>query len=549
MADLSINMLPVSDGLTDDSLLVVYQNNKTQSIRGELIKRYARESTQAYVEAAQNAAAQAEQAAKDAQAAADSVAYVTEKAEEAAQAALAAQQAKEAAETARQAAEQAAALAAQQAAQDVESALLEYLTQAEQARDDAQSAAQTAANETAAAVEADMKGYVSEAQAAQAAAEKAKADAESAAETAAGEATNLVETQLTQYVADAQAAKIAAEAARDEAQAFAGGDFVSVSDIVNDLVTNVSNKPLSAAQGVALKALIDAITVPTKTSQLTNDSGYLTSAPVASVNGKTGAVTLSASEVGAAPTSHGNHVPATETANNARFLRNDNTWQTITPAGIGAAAAADIATTKMQAMSNSTVAYVKISDFGAWGTGAWYQKGFSMLITSRGGEMIWLAVSSDDSNTNAKAIRLLNTYSKIAGVYYSSSESAVYVKVNAWCNNINAHILSNVNGDYVPTVATASALASDAVEVKIAEFGQAYDHVAVGRSDQPVKLRGSAARPLYNDAELALMSDLNRTTAVNAADTNYTTLMARGTSLNSAETTPAVNGAIAWTYE
>lgn len=36
--------------------------------------------------------------------------------------------------------------------------------------------------------------------------------------------------------------------------------------------------------------------------------------------------------------SHGNHVPATETANNAKFLRNDNTWQTVTPANIGAAA-------------------------------------------------------------------------------------------------------------------------------------------------------------------------------------------------------------------
>ena len=36
--------------------------------------------------------------------------------------------------------------------------------------------------------------------------------------------------------------------------------------------------------------------------------------------------------------SHGNHVPATETANNAKFLRNDNTWATVTPANIGAAA-------------------------------------------------------------------------------------------------------------------------------------------------------------------------------------------------------------------
>ena len=34
---------------------------------------------------------------------------------------------------------------------------------------------------------------------------------------------------------------------------------VSVADIVDNLITNVSNKPLSAAQGVALKALIDAL--------------------------------------------------------------------------------------------------------------------------------------------------------------------------------------------------------------------------------------------------------------------------------------------------
>lgn len=39
---------------------------------------------------------------------------------------------------------------------------------------------------------------------------------------------------------------------------------VSVTDIIDNLTTNVSNKPLSAAQGVALKALIDGITIPEK---------------------------------------------------------------------------------------------------------------------------------------------------------------------------------------------------------------------------------------------------------------------------------------------
>lgn len=39
---------------------------------------------------------------------------------------------------------------------------------------------------------------------------------------------------------------------------------VSVSDIVDNLTTSATNKPLSAAQGKALKALIDAITIPEK---------------------------------------------------------------------------------------------------------------------------------------------------------------------------------------------------------------------------------------------------------------------------------------------
>lgn len=71
---------------------------------------------------------------------------------------------------------------------------------------------------------------------------------------------------------------------------------VSVADIVNNLTTNVSNKPLSAAQGVVLKGLIDAVsnslanyqhkgdyalrselpTVPTNVSAFSNDAGYLT---------------------------------------------------------------------------------------------------------------------------------------------------------------------------------------------------------------------------------------------------------------------------------
>ena len=49
---------------------------------------------------------------------------------------------------------------------------------------------------------------------------------------------------------------------------------------------------------IVTKEKLDAA-VPTKTSQLDNDSGFITSAPVTSVNTKTGAVELTASDVGA----------------------------------------------------------------------------------------------------------------------------------------------------------------------------------------------------------------------------------------------------------
>lgn len=55
---------------------------------------------------------------------------------------------------------------------------------------------------------------------------------------------------------------------------------------------------------IVTKDKLDAVeaAIPTKTSQLDNDSGFITSAPVTSVNTKTGAVTLSASDIGAQPT-------------------------------------------------------------------------------------------------------------------------------------------------------------------------------------------------------------------------------------------------------
>lgn len=107
------------------------------------------------------------------------------------------------------------------------------------------------------------------------------------------------------------------------------------------------------------------VTVPTKVSELTNDSGYLTSVPVTSVNSKTGAVSLTASDVGAASSSHTHNYAGSSSAGGAatsankvnksmtvklnggttegtnQFTFDGSTAKSvdITPSGIGAAAA------------------------------------------------------------------------------------------------------------------------------------------------------------------------------------------------------------------
>lgn len=86
----------------------------------------------------------------------------------------------------------------------------------------------------------------------------------------------------------------------------------SVNGATGDVTVNVPTKTsdltndsgfLTSAPVTSVNGQTGAVTinVPTKTSDLTNDSGYITSAPVQSVNGQTGAVNLDATDVGALP--------------------------------------------------------------------------------------------------------------------------------------------------------------------------------------------------------------------------------------------------------
>ena len=178
---------------------------------------------------------------------------------------------------------------------------------------------------------------------------------------------------------------------------------------------------------------------------------------------------------------------------------------------------ADIATTTTFASASSGVTYARIYDFGIWGTGAWYAKGFSMLLTSRGGETIWVSVSADDSNTRAQAIRLMNAYSKIQAVYYNAENNSVYVKLSAWANNVNAHILSNVYGDYVAKVESVSSLPETVVAIPITEFGPGIDVINIGRSTAPLKLVGKDERPTYNGVGLVLKEEFDALVAASVS--------------------------------
>lgn len=85
----------------------------------------------------------------------------------------------------------------------------------------------------------------------------------------------------------------------------------AVTTLQNTYVPNtrkVNGKALNADITLTasdIGALPSTTEIPTKTSDLDNDSGFITSAPVTSVNSKTGAVTLGAGDVGALPTTGG----------------------------------------------------------------------------------------------------------------------------------------------------------------------------------------------------------------------------------------------------
>lgn len=240
MPDLSVNIseLPVSPAMTDDGLLVVYQNSTTNSIQGALIKSYAQQAVASQVTAAQQSATQAQTSATQAQSSQ--------------QAAATAQSGAQAAETAAEAAQAAAESAQAQAGQSA-TAAAQAQTEAQQAATMATQqaqAAQAAAGEAATA-SGSAQGYAS---AAQGSAQTAQTQAQAAqsaaneAETSAAAAANSENTALT-AAQNAQAAQEAIENLGVSAQGLPEGSQPEVSKSVIEGIVSLTFKIPAGATG------------------------------------------------------------------------------------------------------------------------------------------------------------------------------------------------------------------------------------------------------------------------------------------------------------
>ena len=165
-------------------------------------------------------------------------------------------------------------------------------------------------------------------------------------------------------------------------------------------------------------------------------------------------VTRSASEF--APASHGTHVPSPQSANNKVFLRNDNTWQTISPANIGAADRSHNHTSLLGTYvsggrelpnyfgSNNLKLQMLNTDWG-WADTLWMSsygggdvKGSNQLVVSKGGNRIGFRTQNYDSSS----------WGTLNEIYHTGKKPTA--------SEIGAADRSHSHSEYLPTGGTAA---------------------------------------------------------------------------------------------
>lgn len=117
-----------------------------------------------------------------------------------------------------------------------------------------------------------------------------------------------------------------------------GGTQIDVPRTANNLTTVISGYALDARQGKVLKNLIDAIVVPTKTSDLTNDSSFVTSTEMTTA-------LASKADANAVPTALSDLTNDINAVSDSNYVHTDNNYTTTEKtklAGIASGAEANV---------------------------------------------------------------------------------------------------------------------------------------------------------------------------------------------------------------
>lgn len=192
----------------------------------------------------------------------------------------------------------------------------------------------------------------------------------------------------------------------------------------NNTTYNAATTSTAGLMSAADKTKLDGIA--TGANAITVDSA-LSSTSTNPVQNKV----INTALAGKANSSHGNHVPAVQTASNAIFLRNDNTWATVTPANIGAAASSHgthvsygTSASALGTSSAGTATTVSRSDHvhalpaltSCTGTLTVAKGGTGATTLTSGQALI-------GNGTNAVTTRAINTLSAVGNIGYGSSNA------------------------------------------------------------------------------------------------------------------------------
>ena len=304
-------------------------------------------------------------------------------------------------------------------------------------------------------------------------------------------------------------------------------------------------------EDIVTKEKLDAVetAIPTKTSQLDNDSGFITSAPVTSVNAKTGAVILSASDVGAQPTITVDGIIKSDGAGNL------SAQETV------AAELVDLPTvpTKVSELTNDS-GYITAAQAPVQSVNN--KTGAVQLNASDVGALPADTVIPTVNN----ATLTIKRNSIDVGSFTDNAANDVNIDINVPTNksdiglgNVdNVKQYSDTNPPPYPVTSVNGKTGAVSVNVPSASSTTPKAPGTASAGSESAYARGDHVHPkqtvtktdvgLGNVDNVSINTRLNRTTNVNASDSNYTTYMARGEALFSTETTPSVNGCIAWQY-